>query len=293
MEVQAMSLRALAVLVVAVSLAACGGSGPTGPSTVIVGDGGATLRGQFQQGGAASALRTLGSTTPMAQITVSSIDALTVVVLDSGDQEIARVEVKDGAFTLRGLPEDFKLVFVDANDNPVSDQPIEFIGVKPNQEVDIVLAVQNGSVMILEERRTGIDHPGASGIEIEGKARRIAVDSNDDPMTGSLDVDGYHVLTKRGETSIRKGNRSLTLADLDSGERVHVRGVYDGTNVFAYEIKLQEEDDDTNTSPSSCNVKDPAKEGHILICHKGRTTSVSKDAWSGHREHGDTCGPCN
>jgi hypothetical protein len=232
----------------------------------------------------------------LAQVSASSIEAVKVIVLDFDDQdnEIGSVDIKDGAFTLRGLPEKFMLQFLDENDNELG-VPIEFFGVKPNQEIDIVVAMDKGSVVILEERRTGIDHEGADGIELEGVARNIVIDSAGDPMTGSLDVyapDRYHVLTRAGETSIRKGNRSLTLEDLDDGDRVHVRGVMEGDDVFAYEIKLQEEEED-DTAPVTCNVLDPEKPNHILICHKGRTTSVSPDAWAGHREHGDSCGPCN
>jgi hypothetical protein len=269
---------------------------PTAPFAGFDGEGGATLRGQFQQSGTATALRTMGSTgmSQLAQVSASSIEAVKVIVLDFDNNEIGSVDIKDGAFTLRGLPEDFKLQFLDASDNPLGD-PMEFRAVKPNQEIDIVVAMDNGSVVILEERRTGIDHEGASGIELEGVARNIVIDSATDPMTGSLDVyapDRYHVLTRAAETSIRKGNRSLTLDDLDDGDRVHVRGVWDGDDVFAYEIKLQEEEED-DTAPDTCDVRDPEKPNHILICHKGRTISVSPDAWAGHRSHGDTCGPCN
>jgi hypothetical protein len=113
-------------------------------------------------------------------------------------------------------------------------------------------------------------------------------------MTGSLEVRGYHVLSRAAETSIRKGNRSLTLQDLEEGDRVHVRGVFEGQDVLAHEIKLQEEEDeeDDDASQSACNYRDPAKSNHILICHKGKTLSVAPDAWSGHAGHGDTCGPC-
>ncbi len=272
---------------------------PTAPFAGFDGEEGATLHGQFQQSGTAAAQRLVGSMAQIAQTSASNIEAVRVIVLDfdDDDNEIASVDIKDGAFTLRGLPEKFKLRFLDEYDNPLGE-PIEFLGVKPNQEIDIVVAMDNGSVVILEERRTGIDHEGASGIELEGVARNIAIDPAGDPMTGSLDVDApdrYHVLTRVGETSIRKGNRSLTLDDLDNGDRVHVRGVFDGDNVFAYEIKLQEEEEvDTDTSAATaCNSPDPDRPGKILVCHNGNTLSISPDAWAGHREHGDTCGPCN
>jgi hypothetical protein len=201
---------------------------------------------------------------------------------------MGRVDVRDGAFTLRGLPESFTLVFVDQNDNPVGD-PMDFDGVKPNQEIDITVAIENGGVVLIEERRTGIDHEGSQGVELEGEARNIQWVDN--PMSGSLDVDGQHVITRAGETSIRQGNRSRTLDDLRNGDRIHVRGVFEGADVFAYEINMQEVEEE-DTQPVTCNVRDPEKSGHILVCHKGRTLSIAADAWAGHREHGDTCGPC-
>jgi hypothetical protein len=194
---------------------------------------------------------------------------------------------------------------MDVEEDPLGE-PMEFDAVKPNQEIDIVVAIVEGVVVLVEERRTGIDHEGASGIELEGTAQNIVIDSDDpddDPMTGSLDVDvdgdgRHHVVTRAGETSIRKGNRSLTLENLVAGDQVHVRGVFEDGDVFAYEIKLQEEEEEEeDTSQESCSIsvrenRDPDKPNHILVCHKGRTLSISPDAWPGHRSHGDTCGPC-
>jgi hypothetical protein len=147
-----------------------------------------------------------------------------------------------------------------------------------------------GEVVLIDEKRTGIGHDGSGGIEIEGLAHDIVIGSNS--MTGSLEVNGYHVLSRAAETSIRKGNRSLTLRDLEDGDRVHVRGVFEGSDVLAHEIKLQEENDDEEPGTSSCSYRDPAKSNHILVCHKGKTLSIAPDAWPGHAGHGDTCGPC-
>lgn len=90
----------------------------------------------------------------------------------------------------------------------------------------------------------------------------------------------------------------MTLEDLSEGDQVHVKGEFetasDGSSlVFAREIKLQEEEKDDDPPPTStCSFADPAKPDKILICHKGRTLSVSADAWSDHASHGDTCGQC-
>jgi len=251
--------------------------------------GGATLSGRFESGSVAS--MAAGSLKSQSAPAASASDALTVVVYDLDGVELGSVDVVDGAFTLRGLPETFVLAFEDDSGNELGDR-MTFAGVAPNQEIDIVVDIVGGEVVLIEEERTGIGHQGSEGIEIEGRARNIVVTSN--PMTGSLDVNGYHVLSQSAETSIRKGNRSLTLADLTEGDRVHVRGVFDGADVLAHEIKLQEEEeeeDDGGTS-STCNYRDPAKSNHILVCHKGRTLSIAPEAWPGHQGHGDTCGPC-
>ena len=253
---------------------------------------GATLNGQFQQSGATGASQQSVPSGYNAQRTfaaASSSDALTateVIVYAADGSEIASVDIgADGSFTLRGLPESFTLVFVDASGNPVGE-PMEFEGVRPNQEIDIVVAVVNGEVVLLEESRTGIDPEGASGIEIDGAAQNIVIDSPSDLMTGSLEVKGYHVLTRAGETSIRKGNRSLTLEDLDDGDQVHVRGVFEGDDVFAFEIKLQEEDDED-------------KEELVTLCHippgnpgNAQTLTVGASAVPAHLAHGDYLGAC-
>ena len=259
---------------------------------------GATLHGEFQQSGVAvgsqqSVAAGYNAQRTLATASNTELTATAVIVYDANGSELGSVDIDaDGSFTLRGLPEYFTLVFVDANGDAVGE-PMEFDGVKPNQEIDIVVAMVDGEVVLLEESRTGIDHEGASGIEIDGAAQNIVIDS--DPMTGSLYVNEYHVLTRAGETSIRKGNRSLTLKHLEEGDQVHVRGVFEGEDVFAFEIKLQEEEEkeDDVAPQSACSSWDPKKPGKILVCHKGKKTlSISPNAWPGHYGHGDTCGPC-
>jgi len=249
--------------------------------------GGATLSGRFEGGSVAMAAGSLKSQSAPA---ASAADTVTVVVYDMDGVELGSVDVVDGAFTLRGLPEAFVLAFEDESGNELGDR-MTFAGVAPNQEIDIVVDIVGGEVVLIEEKRTGIGHQGSEGVEVEGRARNIDVTSNS--MTGSLDVGDYHVLSRSGETSIRKGNRSLTLEDLEDGDRVHVRGVFEGDDVLAHEIKLQEEEEEDGDEPTSaCNYRDPAKSNHILVCHKGRTLSIAPEAWPGHQGHGDTCGPC-
>ena len=252
----------------------------------MVSDQGATLNGTFMEnGGSASSLGAYASTAVAGD--------LTVIVLDSEPErnEIGRVEVVNGRFTLRGLPNSFILEFWDG-DTKVGEETFE--GVKPNQEIDIVLEIdeESGQVVLLEESRTGIDHEAGQGIEIDGAASNIVVDDPHLDWTGSLDVNEYHVFTKAAQTSIRKGNRSLTLAELKERDQVHVRGVFvevDGKmQIFAHEIKLQEEVEE-----------DELEDKKVTICHippgnpdNAKTKEVSKDAVAAHLAHGDTLGLC-
>ena len=251
---------------------------------------GATLHGQIQQSGVAAVSQqsvTLGYNAQRSLATASDGDELTAtkVIVYVDAIEIGSVDIDaDGSFTIRGLPEYFTLVFVDANDSYLGEE--EFDGVKPNQEIDIVVTMVNGTLTVVEETRTGIDHEGSAGIEIDGTAENVYFESN--PMTGSLDVNGYHIVTRHGETSIRKGQESLTLEEI-SGKQVHVRGVFEGDDVFAFEIKLQEEEE----------AEEKEGEDQVTLCHipKGnpgnaKTITVGAGAVAAHLAHGDYLGSC-
>jgi len=304
-----MGLSALAGVILIFAAAACDFS----PSAPFAGfeeeqQQGATLHGQFQQNGVAAvsrqstalgfgASRSLATGASSEEITVTRVDVYEGVYegeVVSEETLIGGVDVDDdGSFTIRGLPETFTLVFIyvddDGNDAEAGSET--FDGVKPNQEIDIVLAMEDGTVTVVSDSRTGIDHEGSSGIEIDGTAENVYFESN--LMTGYFDVNDYHVITRAGETSIRKGQESLTLKDI-RGKQVHVRGVFEYDDVFAFEIKLQEEDEDEDeVAPASgCDVWDTDKSGKILVCHNGNTLSISPDAWPDHSAHGDKCGKC-
>ena len=251
----------------------------TGPSADFAapafdgGTTGATLNGTFQ--GSASTLRTSRA---------ADEDNLMVKVLVAG-KEIARVDVVNGRFTLRGLPESFTLQFWDG-DLQVGEE--KFDSVKANQELDVLLSYDGSSVTVLDIKRTGIDHQPGDGIELQGSASNIDADEPMPEWTGSLEVDGYRIGTRAAQTSIREGNRNRTLEDIRDGNQVHVRGVFEEVNnemwVFAHEIKLQEEEDTS---------------GEKVICHippgnpeNRKTITVSADAVAAHLAHGDYLGAC-
>jgi len=256
---------------------------------------GATLRGTFQ-GSGARGLRA------QRALTVSSTDELTVYVFEpedfasldfsnvDTDLAIGSAPIVGGRFTLRGLPDDFYLVFVDdTTGEGVGD--MEFDGVRPNQELDILVALseEGDDVVLLDEKRTGIDH---DDLEFVGSAEIVEI--GDNPMDGGLYVNEYYVESRAGQTSIRKGNRSLTLDDIPDGAQVKVRGILEDEMVdgrplvFAQEIKLQDEEDEDGDGDK------------ITICHippgnpdNAKTISISSSAWPAHERHGDTMGACN
>jgi hypothetical protein len=250
-----MDARFLRSAVAGVFLLAIGCSyNPTAPFDGFNGQGsGVVLTGQIVGQSAGQGLHALSA----------SADAMTVVVLDENGAEAGRLVVDNGTFTLRGLPDGrFTVEFYQGADKVGS---LSFDSVLPNQEISIVVEVQAGTVRLLEEKRTGIGH---GDVELEGIARSIRVEG--DPMTGSLQVDGQLVRTRASETAIRKGNDRLTLDDLESGDRVHVKGVWetgsDGSQyVFAQEIILQEETADTGDSSGQCSNVSGGRVGERIV----------------------------
>ena len=278
-------LNSLAVaLLLGSFVVGCGGSSPTSPS-----QDGVNLTGQFASDGS-SLVAGARLSTDLGGITVEVLDG------DNNDTGMRIAVSPSGAFTLRGLPEGaFTLIFRDENGNRIGR--IRFREVSPNQQISILVDLaDDGTVDLLSEKRNGIGH---GDVELEGMASDVQLEdghAND----GTLRVNDELVVSSGGETAIRKGNRRLTLEDVD-GKRVHVKGEWRTVNgtqvVFAREIKLQDEEDDEPTDVSDRNVPecppDPAKPNKILVCHKDKKTlSISESAWPAHYGHGDFCGEC-
>ena len=266
-------------------------------SSGIIDEEGATLRGTFL-GGQGRNVR--AARAQRASTAASDADALTVYVFDDTvgfelDDALGSAPIVNGSFTLRGLPDSFVIVFVivDADGNmvgaPYGSMPFE--GVKPNQELDIAVELDGNEVILLEESRTGIDH---DELEFNGPVYDVRPGSN--PMNGTLVVNEYYVVSRAGQTSIRKGNLSLTLYDIKlvEGVQIKVRGVRSGEivndkqEVFAQEIKLQDDEED-----------DVAVDGKVTICHippgnpgNAKTITISESALAAHLAHGDYLGAC-
>jgi hypothetical protein len=213
----------------------CGGSSPTSPSISAPQQHGTVLTGTFTTGA--------GRAFSQTAYALNTYTGLTVYVLE--DPTIQTNVSSNGTFTLRGLPEgEFTLVFAKEEDTLSTH---DFEGVLPNSEITIVLEMApGGGVRILSQKRTGIGH---GDIEIEGTVDSVT------PEQGELVVNGYTVVTQPLVTAIREGNRSRTLEDIRAGNRVHVKGEGQGDHILAHEIKLQNDDtdtEDTDGGTSSC-----------------------------------------
>jgi hypothetical protein len=213
--------RIVAVIaVLALRLTACGGN-PNGPSE------GVTLEGTV-----------VGGSFGAASVRGASAAAAVLTVMVEGHPEMVATIGADGSFTLRGLPEgSFRLIFL--SDGVPIGQPLSFDEVQPNQALTVKVAIDGSTVTLLEERRNGMGH---GDLEIEGRVEQLVVVN---PVGDSrFVIDGYTVIARPGQTSIREGNRARQVTEIPINQQVHVKGVWQpGTagaqEVLAWEIKLQ------------------------------------------------------
>ena len=162
----------------------------------------------------------------------------------------------DGRFTLRGLPEGgFTLAF---SSNGTDLGSIYFDEVKPNQQITVTVDLSGATVALVEQRRNGIGH---GDLEIEGLVQQVLeLDLDGDSR---FLIDGYTVVARPGQTTIREGNQARTVEDVTVDRRVHVKGEWvtgegSAQEVLAWEIKLQG-DDDGDDIGSSCRAGDKAE----------------------------------
>ena len=130
-----------------------------------------------------------------------------------------------GRFMLTGVPSgDLQLQF----SGPASGT-IPVNGVKPTETITLVVTVTSSTVELESAARRG-----AGEEQLEGRVESL-------PPTmpaGSLKVAGRTVTTT-ASTEIRHGSTSLTLADIEIGYRVHVKGTPDGSSLAASSIFVQ------------------------------------------------------
>ncbi len=232
-------------------------SSPTAPSESIAA--GNRLSGRFTNlGSAGSAFQGFAQ---------STLEGITVYVRE--DPAIQAHVGSDGSFVLRGLPDgQFTLVFGNFGE-------LLFDRVLPNTELTIVVQLTSGRIDLVDEKRTGIGH---GDLEIEGLVQQVSPGSH--PNQGTLIVCSYDIEARPGSTTIREENRAREMADIRTGNRVHVKGVWEGGKILAHEIKLQGPGDVGNTGPNGteCPGLNGGKVGEKIVLEG---TVLWGDRWSG------------
>jgi hypothetical protein len=253
------------VFAAATVLAACGGS-PTAPSGAGVSVDG-TLLGLSV---AASSLHaSAGSTAAASEVTVTCMENPAIVTTVG----------PDGRFTLRGLPEGgFTLAFKQGTGELGS---ASFSEVMPNQQITVTVAVTTTGVTVVEEKRNGIGH---GDLEIEGLVQQVLCGvppgaSCTAPDESRFLIDGYTVVARPDQTTIREGNTARTVADVTVGSRVHVKGTWlpvEGTTqpVLALEILLQ--NDGTSDGAFTCLAASKAEVEGLITAKAATSITVSQ-----------------
>jgi hypothetical protein len=215
------SLSALALLLGAVACSSSASS-PTAPSAA---ERGATIEGTVQAGTSANSSElTAFSTAGGIKVTVMGTSLSTTT--DSSGRFVLQ-GVAGGSATLR-----FQGQGVDAT--------IELGGLVAGQTLTITVRVSGSQAVIVSPASPA---PPGRKVEFSGRVESVT------PPT--LMVSGRKVMTN-GSTRIRRGDKTVGLADLKVGEKVEVKGTLKGTrqtdnSVLASKIKVEddeEEDDD-------------------------------------------------
>jgi hypothetical protein len=144
--------------------------------------------------------------------------------------------------------------------------------------------VASGSVVLLEESRNGIGH---GDIEIEGSVGSVTM-LNPAGESRFL-INGKTVVVRPGQTTIREGNKSRSVADVTVGRQVHVKGVWLTSEagvqpVLAHEIKLQGGTEPPPTTPPAndkCVAAGAKAEVEGLIEAKGGSSITVRQQGKG------------
>lgn len=234
----------------------------------------ATLLGSMACQNGEARLTTAGSSARISgQVT------LTETVAQNSRAGIEVREIGSGLVTRTDANGSFELFGVNASAASLSFRRAEdgidavLADAVPTMNMQIAL-----SKTTAKKRGRGIGHPGR---EIEGLIKTIG--------TGSLVIDskGTDVTVALTDTTvIRKGNTTLTVADLKVGDRVHVKASVSKTDgsLTAVEVKLQgsgdDSDDDNGGTTMTANGTVTAIGANQLtvLTASGKTKKVNVDA---------------
>jgi hypothetical protein len=177
----------------------------------------------------------------------------------------------EGRFTFFGVPEQSELQFRRQSD-----------GINAS----LSLGRQNGSLVIEVDsngarpgRRRGVA-PLPPLLQYEGLIKSVATDT-----LVVADSHGQDVTFKlTDKTVIRKGNDSLTAADLEENDRVHVTAYQKDGDTIAVEVKLQNEDagdgdNGSQTPTATANGLVATKGASDMVVHRsnGKDVTVQVD----------------
>lgn len=173
--------------------------------------------------------------------TASTTSGMTVTVVGT---DISVSVSGSGKFTLNNVPSgDIQLQFSAPGINAV----ITISDVRPGDRIEIKITVKSNSATVEMEQRHGKNKKA----ELEGLIQSI------NPSARTLRVANTDVSAPDG-IPIRHGSTSVPFGDLAVGNRIHVKGTWQGTSVVAKEIKLQnpkpddhgdDDDDDDDDNP--------------------------------------------
>jgi len=221
-------IRTLAVLTVCgligVGLTSCGGSTDlTGSSDA------ATIQGRVANSGSAAAAAADDSVRKMS----GNKNGIIVTVVGTGASTTTDAQ---GGFVITVPPGDVTLRF----QGPGIDASLQIKGVAAGQTITITVNLSGSRAEIESEEVHDSCFNAGARAEIEGKIESKTTDAIVVEQQGKGEFRAFVTTATR----IRKGNNTLTLEDLLTGARVHVkgtgRGVTDGLcSVDATEIKLQ------------------------------------------------------
>ncbi len=183
-----------------------------------------------QAAGASSASGTAVITGTLARAGAASANlhaqaAVAITITISGTN-ISTTAAPGGTFVLAGVPSgNVELHF----SGPGVDARATIPGVQDGEEIEIVVSVAGSTANVSITSRG--NHGDQS--ELEGLIASI------DLAGRKLVVNGITVTMPAGVV-IRHGNTVVAFADLKVGQRVHVRGVKNGSSIVASEVMLQD-----------------------------------------------------
>jgi Domain of unknown function (DUF5666) len=130
-----------------------------------------------------------------------------------------------GSFTLTNVP---PIEVVLNFSGPGIDASLRLGAVSDNDHVQIGVTLSGTTATLDTEQRTGSNHAA----EVEGRVDSIDANARQMVVSAALIQVGTDAVIRRGDTPIG-------FADLTVGDRVHVRGIKDGTTIRASEVIAQ------------------------------------------------------